>query len=180
MSFLLSSRRSPASDIIVTYLDRPHHEGLEAEAQRFRNRWHELEDRVDQRGAEARHERHAAREGRTFSRDGLPDPYSTAPGTCDVQVLRSICDWSHGQLIEHSIQNAYIQLINEANHYVYIGASAVLACLRFVSCSRIRTQRTSSCTYPRAQVYGLCANGSHHYTVSRTPLAILMTPLPIG
>ncbi|KAF5368099.1 hypothetical protein D9758_004381 [Tetrapyrgos nigripes] len=42
------------------------------------------------------------------------------PATCRVQVVRSVSDWSHGVLTEHSIQNAYIQLINEANHYIYI------------------------------------------------------------
>lgn len=47
--------------------------------------------------------------------------YSTAPhGTCRVQVVRSVSDWSHGVLTEHSIQNAYIQLIREANHFIYI------------------------------------------------------------
>ena len=33
--------------------------------------------------------------------------YSRAPhGTCRVQVVRSVCDWSQGVLTEHSIQNA--------------------------------------------------------------------------
>ncbi|KAH7100350.1 phospholipase D/nuclease [Auriculariales sp. MPI-PUGE-AT-0066] len=41
-------------------------------------------------------------------------------GTCRVQVCRSVCDWSHGVLLEHSIQNAYIQLIREAVHFIYI------------------------------------------------------------
>ncbi|KAG8871679.1 hypothetical protein FRC20_010301 [Serendipita sp. 405] len=41
-------------------------------------------------------------------------------GTCRVQVCRSISDWSHGYLPEHSIQNAYIQLISEAKHFIYI------------------------------------------------------------
>jgi len=40
--------------------------------------------------------------------------------TCRVQVCRSISDWSHGYLTEHSIQNAYIQLITEAKHFIYI------------------------------------------------------------
>ena len=71
-----------------------------------------------------------------------PDPvYTRAPhGTCRVQVVRSVCDWSHGVLKENSIQNACssplprtwtrslttwavldCQLIQEANHYIYIG-----------------------------------------------------------
>ncbi|THH14594.1 hypothetical protein EW146_g5764 [Bondarzewia mesenterica] len=49
------------------------------------------------------------------------DHYAPAPqGNCRVQVVRSVSDWSHGVLTEHSIQNAYIQLIREANHYIYI------------------------------------------------------------
>ena len=34
-----------------------------------------------------------------------PSPIKAA-ATCKVQVVRSICDWSHGLLTEHSIQNA--------------------------------------------------------------------------
>ncbi|KAK4685290.1 phospholipase D1/2, partial [Tremellales sp. Uapishka_1] len=41
-------------------------------------------------------------------------------GTCRVQVLRSSADWSHGILLEDSIQQAYIGLIREANHFIYI------------------------------------------------------------
>ncbi|KAJ7819232.1 hypothetical protein B0H13DRAFT_391781 [Mycena leptocephala] len=37
-----------------------------------------------------------------------------------VQVVRSVSDWSHGVLTEHSIQNAYIKLISEAEHFIYI------------------------------------------------------------
>ncbi|TEB25730.1 phospholipase D, partial [Coprinellus micaceus] len=40
---------------------------------------------------------------------------------CRVQVVRSVSDWSHGVLTEDSIQRAYIQLINEAEHFIYIG-----------------------------------------------------------
>ncbi|KAJ6510983.1 hypothetical protein C8R45DRAFT_965797 [Mycena sanguinolenta] len=37
-----------------------------------------------------------------------------------VQVVRSVSDWSHGVLTEHSIQNAYIKLIEGAEHFIYI------------------------------------------------------------
>ena len=65
------------------------------------------------------------------------------PGTCRVQVVRSVCDWSHGVLKECSIQNACSsfllvgsdrstdyrgldrQMIQEANHYIYIGTLRV-------------------------------------------------------
>ncbi|KAF8324713.1 uncharacterized protein EI90DRAFT_2976883 [Cantharellus anzutake] len=61
---------------------------------------------------------------RWLGEDAPPEPEEGhgPHGTCDVQVVRSVCDWSMGTLTEHSIQNAYIELINEANHFIYIGA----------------------------------------------------------
>ncbi|EAL20781.1 hypothetical protein CNBE1430 [Cryptococcus deneoformans B-3501A] len=50
-------------------------------------------------------------------------PRATEPiphGTSRVQVVRSAADWSHGILLENSIQQAYIGLIREANHCIYI------------------------------------------------------------
>lgn len=44
----------------------------------------------------------------------------TKNGTCNVQVVRSVSDWSHGVLTEHSIQNAYVKLIEDAEHFIYI------------------------------------------------------------
>jgi phospholipase D1/2 len=41
-------------------------------------------------------------------------------GTIHAQLVRSSCDWSMGILTEHSIQNAYCDLIRNAQHYVYI------------------------------------------------------------
>ncbi|CAG8616793.1 14882_t:CDS:10, partial [Cetraspora pellucida] len=42
-------------------------------------------------------------------------------GTCKVQVLRSSAAWSLGlEETEHSIQNAYIDTIKNAKHFVYI------------------------------------------------------------
>ncbi|KAK1831867.1 phospholipase D1 [Podospora conica] len=41
-------------------------------------------------------------------------------GTLKVQVVRSSTDWSSGILTEHSIQNAYTEIIRNAQHYVYI------------------------------------------------------------
>lgn len=39
--------------------------------------------------------------------DDVEPGYSEAPhGSCRVQVVRSVSDWSHGVLTEHSIQNA--------------------------------------------------------------------------
>ncbi|SPQ26608.1 a6c3ebc7-1195-4077-acac-c91c9133602d [Thermothielavioides terrestris] len=42
-------------------------------------------------------------------------------GTCEVQMLRSATTWSLGiQDTEHSIQSAYIQMIDNSEHFVYI------------------------------------------------------------
>lgn len=41
-------------------------------------------------------------------------------GTIRAQVIRSSADWSSGILTEHSIQNAYCEIIRNAKHYVYI------------------------------------------------------------
>jgi phospholipase D1/2 len=74
--------------------------------------------------------------------------YGRAPhGAMDVQVVRSVSDWSHGVLMEKSVQTACelrcffffakwevcnytrldCQLIAEAQHFIYIGT------LRFFS-----------------------------------------------
>jgi phospholipase D1/2 len=41
-------------------------------------------------------------------------------GTIRAQVVRSSADWSSGILADHSIQNAYSELIRKAEHFVYI------------------------------------------------------------
>ncbi|EHY58304.1 Phospholipase D1 [Exophiala dermatitidis] len=43
-------------------------------------------------------------------------------GTCEVQILRSAGPWSIGtpEKTEHSIMNAYVKLIEESEHFVYI------------------------------------------------------------
>lgn len=41
-------------------------------------------------------------------------------GTVHAQIVRSSGDWSSGILTEHSIQNAYSELIRNAQHYIYI------------------------------------------------------------
>ncbi|PWN47065.1 phospholipase D/nuclease, partial [Violaceomyces palustris] len=57
-------------------------------------------------------------ENREFRLDG--QGVEVGQGSSTVQVLRSAGDWSSGILTERSIQNAYVQLIREASHYVYI------------------------------------------------------------
>ncbi|KAI8886590.1 phospholipase D/nuclease [Backusella circina FSU 941] len=41
-------------------------------------------------------------------------------GTCQAQILRSSASWSSGIKLEKSIQNAYIDVIKNAKHYIYI------------------------------------------------------------
>lgn len=42
-------------------------------------------------------------------------------GTCEVQLLRSACNWSLGiKEHEQSIQNAYLKLIETSEHFIYI------------------------------------------------------------
>ena len=43
-------------------------------------------------------------------------------GTCEVQILRSACEWSLGTpgITEHSIMNAYIKLIEQSDHFIYV------------------------------------------------------------
>jgi phospholipase D1/2 len=52
------------------------------------------------------------------------NPGSTKPrgmqGTVRGQIVRSSGDWSSGILAEHSIQNAYCEIIRNAQHLVYI------------------------------------------------------------
>lgn len=51
-------------------------------------------------------------------------PLSSKPleiqGSVRAQVVRSSSDWSSGILPEHSIQNAYAEVIRNAEHFVYI------------------------------------------------------------
>ena len=44
----------------------------------------------------------------------------TVGGTVRGQVVRSSDDWSSGILLDQSIQNAYAEIIRNAQHYVYI------------------------------------------------------------
>lgn len=56
--------------------------------------------------------------------DFIPDDLKALglDGTCEVQILRSTCWWSIGtpDKTEHSIMNAYIKMIEQSEHFVYI------------------------------------------------------------
>jgi hypothetical protein len=57
----------------------------------------------------------------TFYRNiEVPNRLWDGNGTCKVQLLRSIGKWSTGTKEEVSIQNCYIDTINNAKHFIYI------------------------------------------------------------
>ncbi|CUA74327.1 Phospholipase D p2 [Rhizoctonia solani] len=95
----------------VDWLALPHDTDAEPEQpvarHPHRERWHEMGRRFKQKW-----------QGEDYPPD---EEEGHSPfGTCRVQVVRSVCDWSHGVLTEDSVQKAYIQLITEANHFIYI------------------------------------------------------------
>jgi phospholipase D1/2 len=115
----------------IPFLGHPHFEQWKQIGRQYRQRWH-----GQSQSREVVEEEH---EGR--SRDfGQP----RAKTTSRIQAVRSVSDWSHGVLTEHSIQDACefhlagtsliysdqcstdMQLIREAEHYIYIGMSALI------------------------------------------------------
>ncbi len=49
-------------------------------------------------------------------------------GTCSVQILRSSAGWSSGIEKESSIHNAYVDLITNSKHYIYIENQFFITC----------------------------------------------------
>lgn len=87
--------------------------GKAAEDKKFREEHPHL-SRWKEKGRQLYHPFH-------FPPSEAPRAHEEVPsGTARVQVVRSISDWSHGFLTEDSVQQAYIGLIREANHFIYI------------------------------------------------------------
>ncbi|KAF8057468.1 hypothetical protein FPV67DRAFT_564190 [Lyophyllum atratum] len=107
-------KRKYREDQTFPWLDFPHDVGAapnEAVARHpHRERWREIGHKYKQRWHGPSDE----------AGDNGQDYYQPQPDGCRVQVVRSVSDWSHGVLVEHSIQNAYVQLITEAKHFIYI------------------------------------------------------------
>ncbi|KAI0933193.1 hypothetical protein AcV7_004734 [Taiwanofungus camphoratus] len=84
----------------------------------YREQWHQMGRRFEERF----HRLHRYAQGYSEEDDDDdPELYPRPPhGTCRVQAVRSVSDWSQGVLTECSIQNAYCQLIREAEHFIYI------------------------------------------------------------
>ncbi|MCJ1281593.1 hypothetical protein MMC26_000913 [Xylographa opegraphella] len=71
-----------------------------------------MNDRVTDRTQEAEAEAEAAPFGETTASG------SHAGAAC--QVVRSCTNWSHGVDTEHSVANAYISIIRDSQHFIYI------------------------------------------------------------
>ena len=74
---------------------------------RFESKFHAMENRYGE------HQSHHA------SHNSASRPTSQAGGM-PCQILRSCSNWSHGVATEHSIQNAYCEVIRKSQHFVYI------------------------------------------------------------
>ncbi|KAH0347957.1 phospholipase D/nuclease, partial [Aureobasidium melanogenum] len=75
--------------------------------ERMMERWEEGRERMEGFREQVRHH---------FPSSGHPPP----PPGMPCQIIRSCSKWSHGTKTEHSIQNAYIEVIRNSHHFVYI------------------------------------------------------------
>ncbi|MCJ1311199.1 hypothetical protein MMC25_004870 [Agyrium rufum] len=81
--------------------------------------------RMEERLGENRHMQHLEekleeRFGERFNLGEDSADLSLAQGPMPCQIVRSCSKWSNGTSTEHSIQNAYISIIESAQHFVYI------------------------------------------------------------
>ncbi|KAI0393490.1 phospholipase D/nuclease [Xylariaceae sp. FL0594] len=63
---------------------------------------------------------HDPRRERRERRESPSREWDDDPGRVNIQLCRSACPWSSGHPTEHSIANAYIHAIENAQHFVYI------------------------------------------------------------
>ncbi|KAH0359606.1 phospholipase D/nuclease, partial [Aureobasidium melanogenum] len=75
--------------------------------ERMMERWEEGRERMEGFREQVRHH---------FPSSGHPPP----PPGMPCQIMRSCSKWSHGTQTEHSIQNAYIEVIRNSHHFIYI------------------------------------------------------------
>ncbi|TIA60298.1 phospholipase D/nuclease [Aureobasidium pullulans] len=77
--------------------------------ERMMERWEESRERMDGFREQVRHH---------FPNSRHPPP---PPPGMPCQIMRSCTKWSHGtDSTEHSIQNAYIEVIRNSHHFIYI------------------------------------------------------------
>ncbi len=52
----------------------------------------------------------------------------TKNGTCQVQLVRSLCEWSGANRTERSLYRATLKEIEDAQYLIYIGTKTDLIC----------------------------------------------------
>ncbi|KAG9299286.1 hypothetical protein G9A89_013934 [Geosiphon pyriformis] len=117
--------RMPWHDISIGLIGRP----VQDIARHFIERWNFIkkekgENRPDLQvlvyKSDFQHDRENPphyKDYKYFGNNIKAHPYK---GTVNVQILRSSSKWSHGIETEKSIQNAYIETIKNAHHFIYI------------------------------------------------------------
>ncbi|KAF7874642.1 uncharacterized protein EAF02_008619 [Botrytis sinoallii] len=60
------------------------------------------------------------RAGTFFGRSGGNSGYGDDQNGVSIQLVRSCTEWSNGVATEHSIANAYIEVIQRSQHFIYI------------------------------------------------------------
>ncbi|CAG8471061.1 2865_t:CDS:10 [Scutellospora calospora] len=122
--------RMPWQDISMGFVGKP---ALDV-AQHFIQRWNFIKKKRNENKpiypvliakSETQYDRECMKKNSTLVRKyhscGKTVELHPDQGTCSVQVLRSSAAWSLGLTeTEHSIQNAYIDTIQNAKHFIYI------------------------------------------------------------
>ncbi|KAF9557909.1 phospholipase D/nuclease [Agrocybe pediades] len=89
----------------------PHLALWREKGRKYKDKWHQMIGNDERPREEQERERREETRGYGGTR---------RRNTARIQAIRSVSDWSHGVLTEHSIQQAYIELIRDAEHFIYI------------------------------------------------------------
>ncbi|CAI2180328.1 1911_t:CDS:10 [Funneliformis geosporum] len=118
--------RMPWHDVSIGFVGRP---ALDV-ARHFIQRWNFIKKQKAQdrpvypvliAKSDEQHDRELPPKVRSYSYCGENFECHPDKGSCNVQILRSSAEWSHGlDKVDHSIQNAYIKIIEAAQHFIYI------------------------------------------------------------
>ncbi|CAG8624224.1 10142_t:CDS:10 [Funneliformis mosseae] len=118
--------RMPWHDVSIGFIGRP---ALDV-ARHFIQRWNFIKKKKAENRLEypvlipksdEQHDREQPPEVRSYSYSGESMECHPNKGSCTVQIVRSSAEWSLGlDKVEHSIQNAYVKIIEEAKHFIYI------------------------------------------------------------
>ncbi|KAF2773167.1 phospholipase D/nuclease [Teratosphaeria nubilosa] len=90
----------------------------EGQFHHFRERMHDMHEKA-KIVAEQSREQYRERT-RTYDRPQAQKFPSGPLGGVQIQLMRSCGKWSHGVPLEHSIANAYIEVIKNSKHFVYM------------------------------------------------------------